>query len=287
MLSKRSEVRTVIYTPESPLKHPREFLRTMVHDLKVSFALARRLTVRDISAQYRQTLLGYLWTILPPLVTSMVWIFLNYSQVVVVRSTDVPYPVYAFAGTVFWQLFMDALNAPLTQVNSNRALISKINFPKEALVLSGIAQVLFSFVIKLAFLIGILLLFEIKISWTVLLLIFPIVGLLLAGTTIGMFLVPVGFLYKDIQNGLVITLGLLIYITPVVYPLPETGLLATLMNSNPLTPLLMTARDLLYKGAISFSKEFFIVIGITLLTTLICWIVYRLALPIIAERMDA
>lgn len=280
-------MKTITYTPESPLRHPLHLVVQMWQDVWNSRMLVKRLVVRDISAQYRQTLLGYLWAVLPPLMTSLVWIFLNYSQVVVVRATDVPYPVFAFAGTTFWQLFMDALNAPLNQINANRSLISKVNFPKEALVLSGMAQVMFSFVIKLVVLFGILLIFRIDVTWTVVLLVFPILGLLLLGTTIGIFLVPVGFLYKDIQNGLVILLGLLMYITPVVYPPPDSGLLAALMRLNPLTPLFTTARDLLYNGLPSLSNEFFIVVGVTALLALVCWVLYRLALPIIAERMDA
>lgn len=280
-------MKTVIYTPESPLRHPLRLVGQMWQDVWNSRTLVKRLVARDISAQYRQTILGYLWTILPPLMTSLVWIFLNYSQVVVVRTADVPYPVFAFAGTMFWQLFMDSLNAPLNQINANRSLISKVNFPKEALVLSGMIQVLFGFAIKLVLLFAILLIFRIEITWTAALLVIPIAGLMLLGTTIGIFLVPVGFLYKDIQNGLVIVLGLLMYVTPVVYLPPETGLLSTLMKLNPLTPLFLTARDLLYHGVPTLSQEYLIVAGVTVLLALVCWVLYRLALPIIAERMDA
>jgi lipopolysaccharide transport system permease protein len=287
MITKLRPAHTAVYTPASPLRHPLRLAGVMLHDLWAARTLAWRLVVRDISAQYRQTFLGYVWAILPPLMTSLVWIFLNYSQVVVVTTTDVPYPVYAFTGTVFWQLFMDSLNAPLQQINANRSLLSKINFPKEALLLSGAVQVMFSFLIKLILLVGVLLVFRVHLSWTVFLLVVPIFGLLLLGTTIGIFLVPVGFLYKDIQNGLVIVLGILMYITPVVYPPPGSGLLADLMRLNPLTPLIMTVREILSQGTASFSVEFILVVVGAALSGLVFWIIYRLALPIIAEKMDA
>lgn len=280
-------MKTIIYTPESPLRHPLRLALQMWQDVWNSRTLVKQLVVRDISAQYRQTLLGYLWAVLPPLITSMVWIFLNYSQVVVVRATDVPYPVFAFTGTIFWQLFIDALNAPLNQINANRSLISKVNFPKEALIISGMFQVMLSFIIKIVLLFAILYIFRINTTWTVFLLIFPIIGLLLLGTTIGIFLVPLGFLYKDIQNGFMLSLGLLMYITPVVYPPPDSGLLATLMRLNPLTLLIMTARNQLYNDMPSLSIEFFILVGVTVLLALVSWVLYRLALPIITERMDA
>ncbi len=66
-----------VYTPESPLRNPRRFLREMFRDLRASRELAWRLFVRDTSAQYRQSMLGYVWAFLPPLVASLPFIFLN------------------------------------------------------------------------------------------------------------------------------------------------------------------------------------------------------------------
>src|SRR5207302_4710330 len=51
-----------------------------------------------------------------------------------------PYAVYALTGSIFWFLFVDALNAPLRQLNSNRSMLNRVNFPPEALILSGIGQ---------------------------------------------------------------------------------------------------------------------------------------------------
>jgi len=61
-----------IYTPESQLRHPRQLLRAMFHDLKASRELAWRLFGRNISSQYRQSMLGYFWAFLPPLFTTLV-----------------------------------------------------------------------------------------------------------------------------------------------------------------------------------------------------------------------
>jgi lipopolysaccharide transport system permease protein len=85
----------------------------------------------------------------------------------------------------WWLRWWEALNSPLTQVNANRTMLSKINFPKEALVLSGIAQVLFSFMIKLVILALMLIVFQVPVRWTAILLFLPISGLLLLGTLIG------------------------------------------------------------------------------------------------------
>jgi lipopolysaccharide transport system permease protein len=259
----------------------------MLRDLKVSRGLGWRLTVRDISAQYRQTALGYLWAILPPALISMIWVFLNYSQIIVVKNIDVPYPVYALTGTVFWQLFLDALNAPLNQLSNNRAMLTKVNFPKEALLLSGMAQVLFSFFIKLLALVVILLIFRVPVHWAAVFIFFPISGMLIMGTLIGTLLVPIGVLYKDVQQAVVVIAWPLMFLTPVVYPQPAEGLLATIMRFNPLTPLFITTRDLLYKGIPQEVAWSVIVWIIAFLLFLVGWVVYRVAQPILIERMEA
>ena len=102
----------IIYTPESQLRHPGKLLRSMIRDLFASRELAWRLLVRDVSAQYRQTALGYFWAVFPPLVISLVFIIVNSSNVMKIEGTGIPYPAFVIMGTVFFSLFMDALNAP-------------------------------------------------------------------------------------------------------------------------------------------------------------------------------
>src|SRR5688572_20247597 len=102
-----------VYTQESPLRYPRRFLGEMFRDLRASRELAWRLFVRDTSAQYRQSILGYLWAFLPPLVASVPFIFLKSQGVVGIGDTPIPYPAYALIGTIIWQVFADALNSPL------------------------------------------------------------------------------------------------------------------------------------------------------------------------------
>lgn len=287
MVSRNTPSKTIIYTPESPLRHPRQLLVAMMRDLWMARILAWRLIVRDVSANYRQTALGYFWAILPPLVTAMLWIFLNYSQVLVVRDTGVPYAAYALTGTIFWQLFIDALNAPLTQVNANRLMLAKVNFPKEALVLSGIVQVFFSFFIKFVVLVVLLIILQVPIHGTVFLLVLPVSGFVLLGTVLGVLLVPIGMLYRDIQQGIGIVINPLMYLTPVVYPAPAVGILAILMRYNPLSPLFQLVRDSLFTGLPGSLDATMMILAITVVLAFSGWLVYRLALPILIERLDA
>src|SRR3954471_261841 len=91
---------TRVYTPESPIRRPGRFLAEMLADARSARALAWRLVVRDIAAQYRQTAFGYVWAVLPAVILTLVWVVLNSSNFVSIKTGDVPYPVYVLTGTV-------------------------------------------------------------------------------------------------------------------------------------------------------------------------------------------
>ena len=71
-----------VYSPEPLLGHPVVLVRSIARDLLAARELAWRLFVRDLSAQYRQTFLGYIWVFLPPLAASLTFIFLNSQGIV-------------------------------------------------------------------------------------------------------------------------------------------------------------------------------------------------------------
>jgi len=273
------------YTPESKIRHPMRLFKEMWSDLKASRNLAWRLILRDISAQYRQTFLGYFWAIFPPVVTSAVFILLNASKIVNVTDLDVPYTVYVFVGTVFWQVFVDALNAPLKAVSESKSILTKINIPKESLIISGAGQLLFSLGIKLLMLAGVLLFFGIPVKWTVVFLPLSIAALLLLGIMFGILVMPVGLLYKDVQPALLIATSGLVFVTPVAYPPSMGGIVGTIMTHNPVTPLLGSTRDIIFRGIPESLAPFFLVLAATLVFLFIGWIIYRLALPIIVEKI--
>src|SRR5436190_8244377 len=72
-----ADLPVTVYTPESPLRRPARMVREMFRDLLASRELAWRLFVRDISAQYRQSILGLFWAFIPPLVAALPFVFLN------------------------------------------------------------------------------------------------------------------------------------------------------------------------------------------------------------------
>lgn len=282
-----SDSQITVYTPDSSLATPRMMVREMFHDLAVARELAWRLAVRDISAQYRQAFLGILWAFILPLANTLAWIFLNSTGIITVADTALPYPVYVFTGTMLWAIFMDALNAPLAQVNASRGMLAKLNFPREALIVSGIYQTLFNAAIKILLLLGALLVIGINPGWNLLLFPLGVLSLVLVGTTLGLLITPVGMLYTDIGRALPLLLQFLMFVTPVVFPMPKLGWAATLFKLNPLSPLILTTRDWLTGLTPDFVVPFLLVNLASTGLLLVVWGIYRLAMPILIERMSA
>src|SRR5690606_39255487 len=198
------ELETKIYQKENNL-NPVKLLKESLGDIYRSRFLARQLAERDIKAQYRQSYLGIIWAFITPLATAAVWIFLNLSGTIQVTDTGIPYPVYAFTGTLLWSIITEAVNSPTGSTNSARGIMNKINFPKEALIISGLYKLLFNSIIKIILLLVFVFAFGIGFHWSLLLLPFVLLGALLFGTTIGLFLTPISMLYKDV--GKVVGMG--------------------------------------------------------------------------------
>jgi len=276
-----------VYTPESSLANPIRMLRDMFHDLLASRELAWRLAVRDISAMYRQSFLGLLWALILPLANTVVWIFLSSSGIITVRDTDLPYPVYVFVGTMLWAIFMDAVNSPLQVTTAAKSMLAKINFPRESLVLAGIYQSLFNASIKIVLLLAALVVMGINPGWNILLFPLGLLSLIMVGTMIGLMLTPVGLLYTDVGRALPLLMQFLMYLTPVVFPIPAAGWSATVFLANPLTPLIVTTRQWLTGLPTDQLAYFMLINGITLLLLLVFWAIYRLAMPILIERISA
>ena len=276
-----------VYTPESPLRRPGAFLRTVLADVRAARMLAWRLAVRDISAQYRQTAFGYVWAALPAVFNALVWVALRWAGVLAVNTGAVPYVAYVLTGTMYWQFFVDALNGPLKQLSTNRSMLNRVNFPTEALIASGVGQVLFSFAIKVVVLAVVLAATGSPVKWTAPLALLPAMAVLALGTVLGILLTPVGMLYQDVQQGLNVFVAPLMFLTPVIYSVSTAGPLAKVMRFNPLTPMFEVARDLIFGGAGPYVTELAIVSGVTLVIGAVGWMLYRLSLPILIERIEA
>ncbi|WNZ25182.1 ABC transporter permease [Leptolyngbya sp. NK1-12] len=276
-----------LYTPESRIRHPKQLWRDMKRDLLASRELAWRLLVRDLSSQYRQSLLGVFWAFVPPIVAAIGLTLANNADILNIGETDLPYPAYVMFSMALWQTFVESLTGPVQAVIAAKPMLARINFPREAIILSQLGQVGFNFGVKLILITVMFLWFRIPITWTVLLAPVALVHLIALGTAIGLLLAPLGTLYEDVTRGLTLVTSAWLFFTPVIYPPPQSGLFALLVQWNPVTPLLVTVRELATTGVVSSPVHFWLASLLAMGGLLISWLIYRIAMPFVIERISA
>lgn len=276
-----------VYTPASAVRSPVQMVRQMYRDLSTSRELAWRLMVRDISSRYRQSFLGVSWALLSPIVSALIFVMLNRYKIINVGDTEMPYPAFVMFGTILWQLFTISIRAPLQSVESNKFMLAKTNFSREALLLAAVGQTLFDLGIRLPILLVVFLVSQVSLTWGMLLVPFAMFMLILLGIALGLLITPIGALYRDVSAMLGALTNVWFYLTPVIYPLPQEGPIAFLGVLNPVSPLLSGARDLATKGTLSAPIPFAAMSVLTLLVLVFAWIIYRLSMPILIERMGA
>lgn len=284
----RKKVRQrIVHRPESQMKHPLQLFKDMGRDLLASRDLAWRLLVRDISAKYRQSFLGIFWAFAPAVIMAAGFTLAKGSGVVNIDATDLPYPAYVTFSMTLWQTFVEALNGPIQAVTSAKPMLSRINFPREALIIAKLGEVFFNFGIKLILIIGLFIWFKVPVTWNAILAPVALIHLVLLGTFLGMLLAPIGALYNDFAMGITLLTGFWLFLTPVVYPVPSGGVFGGIVKLNPVTPLLVTTRELATTGILSNPQGFWVVSLIAVVGILLAWIIYRLAIPYVVERMSS
>ena len=160
---------------------------------------------------------------------------------------------------MLWAIFMDSLNAPLVQTNAAKSMLAKIDFPREALIMSGILQTVFNSCIKIGLLIVVLLSFGIYPDWRLILFPLSVISLILAGTMVGLLVTPIGMLYTDVGKTIPLVMQFLMFITPVVFPMPTAGWAVKIFEYNPLSPLILTTRNWLTGFPSDYLGQFLII----------------------------
>ncbi len=277
--------RVTEYTPAGHLGMGLGAWREMAQELIDSRELTWRLFLRDFSARYRQSLLGYVWAFLPPLIMTATFTWLNRNNVLPVGETKLPYPVFVLLGTTIWQLFASGLTGATQALVGASALITKINFPREVLVLSAFMQALFEFFVRCFLLIAAFALYRIVPSPSLLLLPFALLPLCLFTIGLGYVLALINGVLRDAGQIITFLLTFWMFLTPVVYPAATTGSKAILNVVNPVSPFVIAAQDLALRGSLSQPQNYLIGCIVSLIVFLLGWRLFHLTEPRIVERV--
>ena len=254
------------------------------HDLWKFRELSWVLFTRDLKAQYRQSYLSYFWLFAPVVATTIIWFFLNSSQVVDITETSIPYPAYVLVGSLIWTVFSASVHQPLLSFTAAQSVLSKLRVPPETFILSGVGKILFEVLIRSLILIPVFLLLKIPLAPTAPLFFVGLACTILTGLSIGLLLVPVGALYTDVSRIIEVGLGFGMYLAPVIYPPPVSGFASRLVSLNPATPFVVVTRDWLTQGHSPYALQMMMISIAGSLVLVFGLIVFRIALPRLIER---
>lgn len=202
--------------------------------------------IRDIKMRHKQTLLGVLWVVLQPVMSTIIFTVI-FSFVLKIPSNSLPYPVFVLVGLNFWILFSSSVTAASNSLVMNESLIKKVYFPRIIIPLSVIAVNLFDFLISTIFLAVVLFIYKISPD-PLTILVFPLLATLVAVSCmgIGLLLSSLNVRYRDIGQILPFFIQILIFLTPVFFP---TTMISEqnrwILSLNPLTTVIEIARGLL------------------------------------------
>jgi lipopolysaccharide transport system permease protein len=259
----------------------------MAADLRTAPTLGWRLMVRDITAQYRRSLIGFAWAFVPPVIVAIGLTLASRAKIVSFGTTDLPYPAYVMFSTALWQTFTDALNGPIQGFTRAKVMLTRIYIAPEAILIAQLGQVLTNFSVKLVLIFALFLWYGMPIGWTALLAPVALVLLVGFGTLVGLVLAPLSMLYQDVSRAVPMLAGAWFFITPVVYPLPAGGRFTAVIRLNPVTALLVTTRELATTGTLSDPVGFVMWSLLTVVGLAIAWVGFRLALPFVLERVGS
>ncbi len=259
-------------------------LREMFQELAAYRELLFSLVRRDLLLRYKQTVMGFGWSVLMP-VTYMVIFSLIFTRVVSLQ-TDVPYPIYVYAGLLPWNFFASTLRFAVGSLTSNSTLITKVYFPREILPFSTIMVALVDFLVGFSVLALMMMYYHVPLTWTVLLLPVVIVVQIMFTAGVTLLLSMGNLYYRDVKYMVEIMLTLWMFATSVVYPVDRVGgALAIALKLNPMTPIIDAYRSILLHGRIPDPVSFGAAAATSAVLLIVAWVLFHRAEFEFAERI--
>ena len=173
---------------------------------------------RDIKVRYAQSVLGVGWAVIQP-VFLMIVFTLVFGRLARLDSDGAPYAIFSYVALVPWTYFSNALTDSTTSLVQNSALITKVYFPRIILPLSSILSKLIDFTIALGLVIGLLVWYKTVPNVGVAVIPLLVLLMILTAAGLGIWMASLAIQYRDIKYALTFIIQMLMFASPVVYPL--------------------------------------------------------------------
>ena len=224
-----------------------------LRELFGAYELLFTLTERDLRVRYKQAFLGALWAVLQPLFL-MVIFSVVFGKIARVGSEGVPYPIFSYVALVPWGFFSNSVNYGTGNITSNAWMIRKVYLPRDVLPLSAMLSAFADFLASGAILVVMLFAygFTPRLTWIAYPVLLATLVLLAIAAAYAVSMVTVYF--RDTRYGIPTLLQVLMYATPVAYPLTKAagalprGLRGAYLYLNPFVPIMDGFRRILIHG---------------------------------------
>jgi ABC-2 type transport system permease protein len=207
---------------------------------------------KELKVKYKESILGFLWSLLNPAVVLLVY----YVVFQLILKNGIPYfAIYLMSGVIIWNLFSSALPAATGSVVGNSAIVKKVSFPRETLALASVGASLVHFFLQSIVLIIFLFAFRYTPDPAYLPLLIPaLIALLLLTASLGVLMAAVNVYFRDMQHLLEVGLMVWFWATPIVYQYRlvadrRPGFVKWYRLLNPVTPIVLTFQRAIYKRA--------------------------------------
>lgn len=225
---------------------------------------------RNFTSQYKQTVLGPLWFIINPLLTSFISTII-FGNIAGIESDGVPYFLFYLCGYTLWNYFSSCVNATSSTFTSNAGIMGKVYFPRLTMPIASVIYAAVNMLIIFVLTIITMIFFatqgcEIRPNWTLVLLPLYMLETAALGLGVGIIVSSLTTKYRDLVVLVGFGLSLLMYLTPVVYPMSTVdGPLRTFIMINPMSSIIQNFRYALL-GIGSFEIGYWILSGVITLT---------------------
>ena len=281
------ENKITIYEPNQRLKIG--WIKTWIilfRNIIESWDLIWQLFRRDFFMAYKRSFLGMAWIIITPIIGIISWVFFNATGVLTPGDVGIPYPAYVLLSTSIFGLWGGFQSAAAGTLTAGTGFITQVNYPHDALLFKQILLQLANFVISFALNIIVLIFFGVTPSWMIVLFPILILPMMFLGMAIGLIISIITVVSPDIQRLVNFLLGLVMFITPVIYSSKvENETLRQIIKYNPLTYLIGGPRDAMIYGKIENFDLFLIFSIVSLFLFLICWRIFYVTEQKVIEKM--